>query len=78
MNSLYKVVPKSILPIEYGGDAGSIEDIKKYWEEKIFANRQFLIDDGNYGVDEKLRVGKAKNPENLFGMDGTFRKLQVD
>lgn len=79
LESLYNVIPKHILPKEYGGDGDSVEDIKKYWEEKIYANRQFLIDQTTkYGVDEKKRIGKPKNPESLFGIDGTFRQLQID
>lgn len=79
MSSLHEIIPKSVLPIEYGGENGSIEEIVQHWEEKIFANRQLLIDlTSKYGVDEKKRVGKPKNPETLFGIDGSFRQLQFD
>lgn len=31
-----------------------------------------------YGTDEHLRPGKPIDFENLFGMEGSFRKLNVD
>ena len=41
-------------------------------------HRDFFIEDEQYGVDEKKRIGKSKNPQTLFGVDGTFRQLQID
>jgi hypothetical protein len=79
MSEWHKIIPKSVLPTEYGGDAGSIEEIVQFWTDKVIANRDFLIEQAEkYGVDEKKRIGKPKNPETLFGVDGTFRQLQFD
>ncbi|KAG5672154.1 hypothetical protein PVAND_002307 [Polypedilum vanderplanki] len=79
LESLYKVIPKKVLPAEYGGEAGTLDEITAKWEKKIFANRQFLIDQTTlYGVDEKKRIGRPKNPESLFGIEGSFRQLEFD
>jgi hypothetical protein len=79
MNEWHKIIPKTVLPTEYGGDAGSIDDIVQYWTDKVIAKREFLMEQvEKYGVDEKKRVGKPKNPETLFGIDGSFRQLQFD
>lgn len=79
MDSLYKVVPRRLMPTEYEGEAGSMESIAEQWEKKITSYRDFFLDEtAKYGVDEKKRVGRPKNPESLFGIDGTFRQLQFD
>jgi hypothetical protein len=67
------------VPNEFGGTGGSIEKIKQEWRDKIYANRQFLIEQTTlYGVDEKKRVGKPKTQETIFGIEGSFRQLQFD
>ncbi|XP_071526874.1 alpha-tocopherol transfer protein-like isoform X9 [Panulirus ornatus] len=78
LESLYKEVPKEVLPVEYGGTNGTIEEIKKYWLDRVDARRDWLLDDENYGVDESKRPGKAKTSADLFGIEGSFRKLTVD
>lgn len=79
MSSLHAIFPKKILPIEYGGENGSIDEIAKHWEKKVLANRQMLIDaTTKYGVDEKKRIGMPKSAESLFGLEGSFRKLDID
>lgn len=66
------------MPTEYEGSAGSIQSLTDEWEKKILAYRDYFLEEENYGVDEKKRIGRPKNPESLFGMDGTFRQLQFD
>ncbi|KAJ6643326.1 Alpha-tocopherol transfer protein-like [Pseudolycoriella hygida] len=78
MDALYKVVPRKLLPKEYGGEAGPIQDIIDNLEKTLVENRNFFIEDEDYGVDEKKRVGKPKNSESLFGVDGSFRQLSID
>ncbi|XP_042230145.1 alpha-tocopherol transfer protein-like isoform X5 [Homarus americanus] len=78
LDSLHKEVPKEVLPVEYGGTNGTIEDIKKYWLQRVDARRDWLIEDEQYGVDESKRPGKAKTSADLFGIEGSFRKLNVD
>lgn len=75
MDSLYKLVPKEYLPVEYGGTNGTIEDIIQHWSKKILDYRDFFAEEQKYGCDESLRPGKPKNYENLQGCDGSFRML---
>ncbi|XP_042874965.1 alpha-tocopherol transfer protein-like isoform X2 [Penaeus japonicus] len=78
LESLHKEVPKEILPVEYGGTNGTIEEIKNYWLQRVDARRDWLLEDEKYGVDESKRPGKAKTSADLFGIEGSFRKLNVD
>ncbi|KAJ6645543.1 Alpha-tocopherol transfer protein-like [Pseudolycoriella hygida] len=79
LDSMYKVIPRGLMPTEYNGDVGSICSLIESWEKKIHSYRQYFLDESNlYGVDEKKRIGQPKNPSSLFGMEGTFRKLQLD
>lgn len=77
MDELYKHIPKRLLPTEYGGEAGPIQNIIDEWEKKLIANKDYFKEDELYGTDEKKRIGRPKNSENLFGVDGSFRKLDV-
>jgi hypothetical protein len=78
LEDLYQFVPKSVLPTELGGDAGPIQVFAEDIAQKIFAARDELVDNRNYGVDETKRVGKPKNPGSDESVVGTFRKLAVD
>ncbi|KAI5641591.1 CRAL/TRIO domain-containing protein [Phthorimaea operculella] len=77
-NNLHKVVPKSVLPVEYEGDDGSIEELRDYWKEKVENYREWFIKEEEARSDESKRPGTPKNSSNLFGVEGSFRKLEVD
>jgi hypothetical protein len=71
-------VPKKLLPFEYGGEAGTIDDNIKIWEEKLLANRDFFKEQEQYGVDESKRKIKLKSYQEIFGTEGSFRTLDFD
>ncbi|XP_059059455.1 alpha-tocopherol transfer protein-like [Achroia grisella] len=77
-NELYKHIPKDVLPAEYGGNGGTIAEILNYWRKKVQDYSAWLEEDDTFGVDESKRPGKPKTAEDLFGLDGTFRKLEFD
>ncbi|XP_068086601.1 retinol-binding protein pinta [Anabrus simplex] len=69
---------RSILPTEYGGDAGSMKSLGAAWKAKIESYRDYFLEDEKYCVDESKRPGKPKTVEEMFGAEGSFRSLQVD
>lgn len=40
--------------------------------------RSWFLEEEKYGTNEQKRPGKPKTTENIFGADGSFRKLEVD
>nr|XP_022919892.1 retinol-binding protein pinta-like [Onthophagus taurus] len=78
INDMYEFFPKSILPEEYGGDAGKLQDIISYWKSKVESYAEWYKEDEKYGTDESKRLGKPKTSADLFGIEGSFRKLDVD
>ena len=75
---LYKTVPQKYLPKEYGGENGSIPELTQHWIDKINSYREHFKEDAKFGTDEKLRPGKPIDFDSIFGMEGSFRKLDVD
>ncbi|XP_018027685.1 alpha-tocopherol transfer protein-like isoform X6 [Hyalella azteca] len=78
LSSLHKHIPPSLLPKEYGGTNGTVEDITRHWLKRVEARKQWLKEDEQYKVDESKRPGKPKTSSDLFGIEGSFRQLNVD
>lgn len=78
LNVIHKFIPKNLLPVEYGGDDGTVQDLINYWEGKYIEHRDYLMDFESFGTDETKRVGQPKYVESLFGTEGSFRRLEVD
>lgn len=48
LESLYELVPREILPIEYGGEAGKIDVIYEEIMRNIENHQEYLSDDSNW------------------------------
>ncbi|XP_049767640.1 alpha-tocopherol transfer protein-like [Schistocerca cancellata] len=80
LESLHKFFPKRILPKEYGGEAGTLAELNERFRKRLESRRDFFLEDGKYGVDEKLRptAARSKARRDVFDMAGSFRQLAVD
>ncbi|XP_077292354.1 retinol-binding protein pinta-like [Arctopsyche grandis] len=78
VEAVYKYVPKEIFPAEYGGDAGPIDDLRDYWKNKFEDYSDWFLEEAKYKSDENKRPGKPKTSETLFGIEGSFRQLNLD
>ncbi|KAK4876425.1 hypothetical protein RN001_012847 [Aquatica leii] len=76
VDALYQSIPKSILPEEYGGEAGPIQDLIDYWKRKVEDYREWFLLDQQY----RCSLVNCQN-DNIADTDeimGSFRKLAVD
>ena len=78
LESLYQHIPKKLLPKDFGGETSSIAEIISHSLETVDKYRAFFEDEAQYGTDESLRVGKPIDFDSLFGVQGSFRALNVD
>ncbi|KAJ2940271.1 hypothetical protein O0L34_g11841 [Tuta absoluta] len=78
LESLYEHVPREMLPEEYGGNGGSLDDINKAWLKKLVEYKPWFEAQESIKANEALRPGKPTNYDELFGIDGSFRQLSID
>ncbi|XP_032452315.1 uncharacterized protein LOC100118942 [Nasonia vitripennis] len=79
LDSIGKHFPVEILPDEAGGKGGSIYDLFSRVSKSIDENRDYFVEEeATMRIDESLRPGKAKNASDLFGIEGSFKKLDID
>jgi len=75
---LYEEIGKDVLPEEYGGSNGSVKDIQNDWMKRVLENKDWFAEQTQYKSDESKRPGKPKSHADIFGIEGSFRKLDID
>ncbi|KAH8383350.1 hypothetical protein KR009_008065 [Drosophila setifemur] len=79
LNEFYKFVPKQMLPKDYGGEEEVLIVSKEIYYKKLLDNRKEMLEfETRHQVNEKLRPGKAKTVSDIFGIEGNFKKLDID
>ncbi|KAL4707239.1 hypothetical protein ACJJTC_008320 [Scirpophaga incertulas] len=78
IKELYKYIPQDMLPVDYGGSCGSMDDLQAQWKVKLHEYRDWFILQESVKADESRRPGRPTNYDELFGIDGTFRQLAID
>lgn len=48
------------------------------WKKKVESYKDWFLEDARYYSDESKRPGKPKTTSEVFGIEGSFRKLNVD
>ncbi|XP_044268971.1 alpha-tocopherol transfer protein-like [Tribolium madens] len=76
--TLYKHVPKECLPEEYGGQLSSMQTLNEETVSNVFDHFDFYKWHDQQKVDESRRISKSKFVNEGFGVDGTFKKLEID
>ncbi|KAF5287382.1 hypothetical protein FQA39_LY15920 [Lamprigera yunnana] len=78
IKSFYQGLPQNLLPKEFGGENGSIETITKEWKKKLESYRNWFLENRDYKSNESLRWGESRTTENVFGIEGSFRRMEFD
>nr|CAD7453799.1 unnamed protein product [Timema tahoe] len=53
-------------------------DVEERSYEKVKQHRDWFIEEEKLRVDESKRLGKAKSAGDVFGLEGSFKKLDID
>lgn len=78
LESLHRAIPKKYLPKDYGGDQPSTMELHKKWGKEYEAQKDYLLTVSSLVSNEKLRVGEIPVESDLYGAEGTFKKLNLD
>ncbi|XP_045490785.1 alpha-tocopherol transfer protein-like isoform X1 [Colias croceus] len=76
--NFHKEFSQEALPVEYGGKNGTIQELTDYWKAKVESYRDWFLAEESIRSDESRRPEKPKTASSLFGLEGSFRKLDVD
>jgi len=79
-DTLAKFIPLEALPcdISLGGKAKPLKEQQEEQLKKLEEHREwFLKDEATARVNEALRLGENKTMD-LFGVEGSFKKLDID
>ncbi|KAF5287387.1 hypothetical protein FQA39_LY15925 [Lamprigera yunnana] len=78
IEDLYDEVPQFVMPREFGGESVSLDALKMAWKKKVESYREWFLEDLKSKSDESLRLGESKTISNVFGVEGSFRKMSFD
>nr|ATY51919.1 CTD9 [Heliconius melpomene] len=56
----------------------SLKEISASWKDKVESYKDWFLQQAEERSDESRRPGVPKTSSTLFGVEGSFRKLQVD
>ncbi|XP_076181269.1 alpha-tocopherol transfer protein-like [Ptiloglossa arizonensis] len=79
LESVAKFIPVDALPNEIGGKAGPIMELHGKTIKMLEESRDWFVQEEQVNrVNESLRPGKGKTATDLFGVEGSFKKLEID
>ncbi|KAK3921354.1 Alpha-tocopherol transfer protein-like [Frankliniella fusca] len=81
LDKLYRHVDPEILPNEYGGKAGTFEELNDAWRRKLESYQKWFLEEEKISKsDESRRLKKMPQSAVLqdASVEGSFRKLVID
>ncbi|KAB0800364.1 hypothetical protein PPYR_06104 [Photinus pyralis] len=77
-DDIYEHFPRDLLPPEYGGTGKPIEELAAQLKLKVESYKDWYALDRTFCTDESKRPQESTLSQELFGLDGSFRKLDID
>ncbi|XP_044763532.1 alpha-tocopherol transfer protein-like [Coccinella septempunctata] len=78
MDTFYTIVPQEMLPKDFGGTVEPCNVLGEQMRAMLEKNVEFFKDQEKQINDESKRVEKSTDFNKIFGLEGTFKKLEVD
>lgn len=80
IESLFKFVPKDIVPKDYGGNEQPLKDLNDINIRKLESYQNWFIEEEKQRVDESKRITEKKTAKHnsVRSLQGTFKKLELD
>lgn len=77
LDSLLTHIEPKVLPSDYGGNLDSIKDYTRSWQEILQENSDWFESQENVKISgtPPKRIDKFTNN---FGLEGSFRQLNID
>lgn len=66
------------MPEDYGGTLEQTNVLSSVWRNKVMSNRDFYLDDSRWKVDESKRPVGNCSIKRTYGLEGSFRSLNID
>ncbi|KAF5296041.1 hypothetical protein FQA39_LY12663 [Lamprigera yunnana] len=75
---MFDKVPRECLPEDYGGKMEPIKVLRENAIKLFKEESEFFSEHEKLIADESKRLGKVTNVDDLFGVEGSFKKLSID
>lgn len=76
---LHDEYPIDMLPNEWGGKAGTMEELSQRMHEELIKRKNWCIEMSYMKADSSKRIGQSKSSdETILGVEGNFKKLNFD
>ncbi|KAH8245726.1 hypothetical protein KR038_001220 [Drosophila bunnanda] len=75
----FRHFPRSMLPEEYGGEAGKMADLKAQWMQLLKEQRDYLMDPQNWQINKLKKGSRGKTNDAADShISQNLRSLEID
>ncbi|XP_026473070.1 alpha-tocopherol transfer protein-like [Ctenocephalides felis] len=79
LDLLYKYIPRKYLPRNYGGEGPSMNEFHEITLTDLYKHKSvFAEEEQTRRVNERIRPGGPKDATDLFGIESSFKQLEID